>query len=293
MQDRTVDQGRRSLCVGLGALSAAAYVTRGAVAATAPGRVRLLVRADDMGATHGINLGNIRAFREGVARSVEVIVPGPWFPEAARLLAETPAVDVGVHLCLTSEWENVKWRPITHAPSLVDADGFLYPTMRQRGNFPPHTGLLDAQPKMDEIERELRAQIELLRRHVPRVSHVSAHMGCVTFTPELKALAHKLCADYHLIEELPLKPFPAPRAAGDVEARLLAGIDSAPPGDYVFVEHPATDDPEMRALGHVGSTTVAADRAAVLRAYTSARVKEAIARRGVQLVSYADLGRAS
>jgi predicted glycoside hydrolase/deacetylase ChbG (UPF0249 family) len=288
---RTCHENRRRFCAGLGALAAsAACATRGA-AAGAGGRIRLLVRADDMGATHGINLGNIRAVREGVARSVEVIAPGPWFPEAVRLLAETPGADVGVHLCLTSEWENVKWRPLTHAPSLVDADGFFFPTVRQRGNFPPHTALLDARPKLDEVERELRAQIELVRRHVPRTSHASAHMGAVGFTPELKELTSKLCAEYKLVYEPALKPLPPAAGAADVEARLLAGIEAATPGDYLFVEHPATDDPEMRALAHVGNATVAADRAAVLRAFTSARVKEAIKRRGIELVSYADLAR--
>jgi hypothetical protein len=130
--------------------------------------IRLLVRSDDMGAAHGINEGCFRSVKDGIARSIEVIVPGPWFLEAARMLKELPNVDVGIHLCLTSEWEKVKWRPLTSAPSLVDKDGYFYPMVRQRKDFPPGTALLDAPPKLDEVERELRAQIEAGKKHRKR-----------------------------------------------------------------------------------------------------------------------------
>ncbi|MFC1597153.1 ChbG/HpnK family deacetylase [Planctomycetota bacterium] len=46
------------------------------------------------------------------------------------MLRENPALDVGVHLTLTSEWENCKWGPVTEAPSLVDRQGHFFPTTR-------------------------------------------------------------------------------------------------------------------------------------------------------------------
>ena len=49
------------------------------------------------------------------------------------------------------------------------------------------------------------------------------------------------------------------------------------------------DTPEMRSIGHKGYENVAADRAGVTRAFTSPRVKEAVARRKIKLISYADL----
>src|SRR6185503_15276390 len=75
----------------------------------AAGEIRLLVRADDMGVAQSVNEACVLAARDGIARSVEVIVPGPWFLDAVRLLKENPQIDVGVHLALTSEWERVKW----------------------------------------------------------------------------------------------------------------------------------------------------------------------------------------
>jgi chitin disaccharide deacetylase len=69
--------------------------------------IRLLVRSDDMGAVHAVNQACIETVTKGIARSVEVIVPAPWFLEAAALLKNHPTIDVGVHLDLTSEWSLV------------------------------------------------------------------------------------------------------------------------------------------------------------------------------------------
>ena len=46
-----------------------------------------------------------------------------------KMLKENPGLDVGLHLVITSEWENVKWRPLTHCPSLTDENGYFYPMM--------------------------------------------------------------------------------------------------------------------------------------------------------------------
>jgi chitin disaccharide deacetylase len=71
--------------------------------------IELLVRADDMGVAQAVNEACIASYREGIVRSVEVIVPGAWFPDAVRLLKENPGLDVGVHLTLTSEWDRRGW----------------------------------------------------------------------------------------------------------------------------------------------------------------------------------------
>ncbi len=60
-------------------------------------------------------------------QSVEIMPVCPWFPEAVKLLNENPGLDVGIHLALTSEWENYKWGPVTHAPNLVDENGYFSP----------------------------------------------------------------------------------------------------------------------------------------------------------------------
>ena len=266
-------------------------------AAPARGEVRLLVRADDMGVAQTVNEACIQSFRQGVARSVEVIVPGPWFLDAVRLLKQNPDADVGVHLCLTSEWERVKWRPMTRAPSLVDRDGYFFPMTSQRPDFPPDTGFLTSRPKLAEVEAELRAQIETALRHLGpgRVSHLSAHMGAATATPPLRALTAKLAAEYKLRLEAPARVKSAGGIGGPAatpeqrEQAMVDLVNRLTPGEWVLVEHPGLDTPEMRALGHKGYENVAEHRIGVTRAFTSERVKQAVAERGVQLISYADL----
>lgn len=256
--------------------------------------IRLLVRADDMGVALGVNEACIRSCKEGIARSVEVIVPGPWFLDAVERLRANPDIDVGIHLCLTSEWDRVKWRPLTASASLADRDGYFFPTTRQRKDFPPGTSLFDAGPKPEEIERELRAQIEALKRHLPRVSHASAHMGAATATPEARAITEKLCREFGLRLEAagtkPIRGWSGPEKTGEQkENSLAAAIAALEPGTWLIVEHPGVDTDELRAMGHRGYENVAADRAGVTRAFTSDRVKQAVRDRGVKLISHRDL----
>jgi hypothetical protein len=256
--------------------------------------IRVLVRGDDMGVAQAANEACIKAYRDGIVRSVEVIVPGHWFLDAVRLLQENPGLDVGVHLCLTSEWERCKWGPLTHSPSLMDADGYFRPTVRQRPDFPRDTGFLDAKPRLDEVERELRAQIETARRHLPRISHLSDHMGAAESTPELHALVVRLAKEYHLrLEDELLRGAPgfsgSRKTPAETEAGLVKVLEELTPGQWLIVEHPGLDTPEMRALGHQGNESVAVDRAGVTRAFTSDAVKAVITARGIQLINYAQV----
>jgi predicted glycoside hydrolase/deacetylase ChbG (UPF0249 family) len=268
-----------------------------AAAAALPGtpedsRIELLVRADDLGAAKAMNDASIQCYRDGIVRSVEVIVPGPWFLDAARLLEENPGLDAGVHLTLTSEWDGCKWRPLTHAPSLVDADGYFRPMTRQRRDFPPGTGFLDANPSLAEVEAELRAQIAAAKKRIPRVSHVSSHMGAATATPELRAITARLAEEHGLrVEDSGLKGLRGfEGTTGDERERsLVALLEKLEPGRWLLVEHPGFDTPEMRGLGHEGYRDVAAHRAAVTAAFTSAKVKKAIEARGIRLIGYGDL----
>jgi predicted glycoside hydrolase/deacetylase ChbG (UPF0249 family) len=259
-----------------------------------PSEIRLLVRADDMGVALGVNEACIRSCKEGIARSVEVIVPGAWFLDAVRRLQENPGIDVGIHLCLTSEWERVKWRPLTASPSICDQDGYFYPMTRQRKDFPPGTGLFDAAPKPQDIERELRAQIETLRRHIPRLSHASAHMGAATGTPQARAITEKLCKEFGLrLEAGGAKAVRnwsgSEKTPEQKESDLVSALEKLDAGTWIIIEHPGLDTDEMRAMGHLGYENVAADRVGVTHAFTSDRVKKTVQARGIRLISHLDL----
>jgi predicted glycoside hydrolase/deacetylase ChbG (UPF0249 family) len=256
--------------------------------------IKLIVRADDIGSSHAANLACIKSYQEGIARSVEVMAPCPWFNEAAQMLRENRGYDVGVHLTLTSEWANYKWGPLTQAPSLVDKNGHFFPTTSQRENFPPNTGFLQCGWKIEEVEKELRAQIELVKRTIPQVTHLSSHMGTPTSTPELAVVVEKLAKEYRL----PIRTPGAKRFAWNVESTatakerekaLVEAIEKLEPGVWILVEHPGLDNEEMRAIGHDGYWNVASHRDAVTKAFTSKKVKAALEKKKVQLVSYGDI----
>lgn len=266
-----------------------------AVQPAAQSEIRLIVKGDDMAAGHGVNVATIDAYRRGVLTTTNVIVPGPWFPEAVRLVNENPGLDVGVHLAITSEWDNVKWRPLTAVPSIVDPDGYFFPTVAPRAGFPPRTSIRESSWKLDEIEKELRAQIELAKRHMPQVTYTWNHMGFSSLAPEVHALVARLSQEYGLIVPSDFGIQSVGRVwdgkdPGLVKAdKLAARLETLAPGLWLHIDHAATDDPEIQAFGHKGYEWVAADRSANLAAWTSPKVREVIERRGIKLTSYREL----
>jgi chitin disaccharide deacetylase len=255
--------------------------------------INLLIRGDDIGSSHTSNVACIESYKNGIMRSVELMVPGPWFPEAVRLLNENPGLDVGVHLVVTSEWNDIKWRPLTCCPSLVDEDGYFYPMIWQRPDFPAGTALKDAPWKIEEIEQEFRAQIEMARRHVPWVSHMDCHMGCESCSPLIASLVERLAKEYKLDIRPADKGYKYIGLWGKNDATADQRIKSAvkilkglSPGSYIFIDHPGMDTPEMRAIWHKGYENVAADRDAVTKVFTSIDVIAAVKSSGIRLVSY-------
>jgi chitin disaccharide deacetylase len=255
--------------------------------------ISILIRADDIGSFHAANVACIESYQNGIARSVELMAPCAWFPEAVKMLKENPGYDVGVHLTLTSEWSSVKWRPLTHCLSLVDKDGYFFPMVWKNENFPPNSSISEAKWKIEEVEQELRAQIELSMKYVPQISHLSNHMGFTSLDPKLKALVEKLAKEYKLDTETNnLQRFPGWGRDAKPEERIdkfCENLEKLTPGKYLFVEHPARDTEEMKTVGHKGYENVGLDREWVTRVFTSEKVKETIKKKGIKLISYADV----
>jgi predicted glycoside hydrolase/deacetylase ChbG (UPF0249 family) len=273
------------------------FVPSGILAQAVPAgsnAITLLVRADDIGSSHAANLACIESFRNGIARSVEVMVPCSWFPEAVRLLRENSGLDVGVHLTLTSEWENMKWGPMTCSPSLADSNGYFFPMVWRNKDFPPRASIQEAQWKLYDIERELRAQIEMAKRLIPQVSHLSSHMGFTGLDPAIQGIYSKLEKEYGLQIESPVEPkwfngFGKAKTLEDKITNFVDALDNMKPGLYIHVEHPGMDTPEMQAIGHKGYYTVAEERDAVTKVFTSELVKETVQKKGIRLIGYNDL----
>lgn len=273
----------------------AASRTEGLTPAVRDQRTRLVVKGDDMGAGHGVNVATIDAHRRGILTTTNVIVPGAWFPEAVRLINENPTLDVGIHLALTSEWTNVKWRPLTFVPGLVDLDGYFPSAVHPREGYPAGASLEESAWTLEQIEQELRAQLELGLRHLPQATYTWCHMLFPTIDPSVALLVARLTAEYGLLEPVDVGIQPVRAVYDGVDsgpvkaAKLAERLEMLEPGLWLHIDHAGTDDPEIRAFGHPGYENVAADRSANVYAWTSPSVREVIDRRGIQLTSYREI----
>ena len=256
----------------------------------------LIIRGDDMGYSHSGNEALIKSYNDGIETSIEVIVPSPWFPEAVKLLNQNPKIDVGLHFAITSEWDNVKWRPLTECKSLRNADGYFYPMLFHNNNYPKQA-IIDNDWKMEDYEKELKAQIEMALKYIPRLSHISGHMGSTGFTPEIKELCKRVAKEYNLkmVDADSQKDNNIAYTGFEfkdktTEERIdgfISMLDKLENGKtYVFVEHPGLDNDELRAISHIGYEDVAKGRQDVTTIFTSEKVKEAILKKGIKLVSY-------
>ncbi|MBX3010263.1 MAG: ChbG/HpnK family deacetylase [Caldilineaceae bacterium] len=262
--------------------------------------IYLLVRADDIGFCQAANQACMDVFTQGICRSVEVMAPCPWFPQAVKLLQAQPTYDVGVHLTLTSEWENMKWRPLSAATSLVDDDGYFCHTYRRGQHYPERHPFCEIAWTAADVELELRAQIETIRKHLPWASHITTHMGGLRDNPNFQGIVDRLAADYDLAVNVADHGFERWRGFGENNqaltpaekaAALRQNLAALGPGKWIFVDHPAYDTPETRAIYHIGYENVAIDRQGVVEAWTDPEVLAIIARRQIQLVSYGDVKR--
>ncbi len=256
-------------------------------------QIKLIVRVDDIGSFHAANVACIETYESGIAQSVELMAPCAWFSEATKMLNENPGFDVGIHLVLTSEWSNVKWRPLTQCPSLVDVDGYFFPMVWKNDNFPAGSSIQESVWKLDEIEKELRAQIEVSLKHVPHISHISTHMGFQSLDSKIADLVNKLAKEYDLDVDLRgVKRFSGwsrETAYQDRIEQFCENLERLTPGTYLYVEHPGKDGGEMESVGHTGYTNVGTDREWVTRVLTNEKVKRTIEKKNIQLVSYKEM----
>lgn len=265
----------------------------------------LIIHADDLGMAHAVNRASFEALTRGWITSASVLVPSPWFPEVARFARENPGVDLGVHLALTSEWTTLRWRPLTggdHVPSLLDADGYL-PLLET-------TVAEHARPQ--EVERELRAQIEHAKASGLRITHLDSHMGALYGTAGLLDVYRRLAREH----DVPLRwdrtqrippggVLPAEEILLDRVVTFDPGVDPngwraayekmlapLPPGVYEMVVHLAYADEEMWAASAGHPDWGAAWRRFDLDAVSSPEFRAFLRAQGFVLVGWKDLAAA-
>jgi predicted glycoside hydrolase/deacetylase ChbG (UPF0249 family) len=236
-------------------------------------------------------VGLERLIATGLPVSVSVMFPTPWYQETVAILKRNPEVSVGIHLTLNSEWKNYRWGPVlgrTAVPSLVDADGFFFQSSEE---------LHRNHPDLQEVEKELRAQIQRALGSGLKIDYVDYHMGTAVRYPEFREITERLAKEFGLgmsqyFGETRNDPqyLAAPPNKTD---SLLAMVDRLHPRFNLVVTHVGIDDAELGALLDMNKDgalpEMSKNRQGELDALTSPRFRNALKARNVHLLTYRQL----
>lgn len=221
--------------------------------AQTPPHPQVLIRIDDIGMNHSVNMALQQLADTKMPLSASVMFACPWYQEAVDILRQNPQITVGVHLVLNSEWKYYRWGPVlgkAGVPSLVDSAGYFLPSTDE---------FLAHHYDLGEVERELDAQLQRAMASGLKISYVDPHMGTVGSTPQLLAIMERLAEKYHVgisryFGEADHSMFDVPIA--QKQAGFRAVLDSLKPGPVnLVVIHVAQATPEIRVLVDMNNST--------------------------------------
>jgi predicted glycoside hydrolase/deacetylase ChbG (UPF0249 family) len=264
----------------------------------------LIIHADDLAVAHSEDAASFDALDRNAVTSASIMVPCPWLTEVAAYAKAHPDADLGLHLTLSSEWKTYRWGPVASkntVPSLLDSSGYLWPEVA-----PAVSNL-----KADEVEREIRAQIEWANAVGIHPTHLDSHMGVLFARPDLFAVYVKVAREYKL-PFLALRSLGAPKEllsvlsdqdlildsiviadpsvkAANWNAFYLNAIKNLKPGVTEFIVHLAHDDAEFQAVAVDHPDYGAAWRQRDYDAVTSPEFKQALEENHVVLIKWKDL----
>jgi predicted glycoside hydrolase/deacetylase ChbG (UPF0249 family) len=251
-------------------------------------KIPVLFRLDDIGMCHSVNMAAREVLETGMPVSMSVMTPCSWFSEAVEILKQYPHVSVGIHLTLNSEWKNYRWGPVAGAsavPSLVDSMGHF---------FPSRSLLFGNNPKLSEIETELRAQVDKALKAGLKIDYFDYHMGAAMQTPETRAIVEKLAAEYKVAISRYYGEVDVPGIyTAPISAKtdtLISKIQSLQPGGIkLFVIHIGLDTDEMAAMEDLnpsGPKEMSKHREGEWKALLSSQVHQLLKQPEYRLVNY-------
>jgi predicted glycoside hydrolase/deacetylase ChbG (UPF0249 family) len=156
----------------------------------------LILHVDDMGMSFDSDQGGIAALTKGVATSCSVMMPCPWVPGFVHWLKNHTDIDAGLHLTLTSEWKDYRWAPVAGknaVPGLVDAEGDMWQSVQE----------VVLHATADEVEKEIRAQLDRARTMGFEPTHLDTHMGTLFAKPEFTERYIRVGIENHIPIMLP------------------------------------------------------------------------------------------
>ena len=267
----------------------------------------LIIHADDVGVSHSENMATFLALKIGMVNSGSVMMPCPWVAEVADYVKKNTKTDFGLHLTLTSEWKYMKWGPVAplgKVPSLVNEFGFFYDNCLEFGQ----------KAKPEEVEIELRAQIEKAIKMGIQPTHLDTHMGCLVYnSPEVFGVYLKLGREYKI--PVMLGRFflqAAPQKFKDLVTKddvIIENLYTANPSDFesgmanyyenvltnlssgvhILLIHTGFDNAEMQAMTIDHPDWGAKWRQADFDFFTSEKCKAILQKEKIQLVTWRDI----
>lgn len=264
----------------------------------------VIIHADDLGVAHSVDQASFTALDEGAVTSASVMIPCPWVTEVAEYVKTHPDADIGLHLTLTSEWKTYRWGPVAsrdQVASLLDPNGYFW-----AGVAP-----VAERAKPEEVEREIRAQIERALQMGIHPTHLDMHMGTLAARPEFYAALVKVAHEYKLpflavkvsderrqmlsllgpddIVMDSLVMFDSRVPPGEWTESYVKALQSLPPGLHYLIVHLGHDDAELQAITVDHPDYGAAWRERDFHAVTRPEFKRALEENHIILVHWRDL----
>jgi len=269
----------------------------------------LIIHADDVAETHAVNAATFQALESGAVNSASIMVPCPWFPEAADYAKTHPDADFGLHLTLTSERLYYRWGPVAardKVPSLVDSNGYFHHDWEQHPRIDPR-----------DVESELRAQIERALAMGVRPTHFDSHQyRLIENGKEIFQVLMRLGHEYNVpvfvtrdwfAEHAYLEASLGPRdlvldhtvtISPDVPAERWAdfysdALKNLQPGVTEFVIHVGLADEELRAATRERTTWGAAWRQRDFDFFMSKEFRSLLEQQHIKLITWRELAKAA
>jgi predicted glycoside hydrolase/deacetylase ChbG (UPF0249 family) len=249
---------------------------------------------------HAINAAVIDSIQRGIARSCSLMVPCPWALHAMHLLHEHPDISFGIHLTLVCDTTQYRWGPLTakeKVHSLLDKTGALF--------TPAQIPRLLAQARIEDVEREFRAQIETVIDDGLAPTHLDWHCLADGGREDIFDLTVALAADYGLAvrawleagrQRLRMQGFPVidhqflDSFSIDIDGKLAQFAEllhDLPVGLSEWAVHPGWDNEESRAIDP-GRLVRQTD----YEFLTSPEAHELVRHEGIIVIDYAAIQRA-
>lgn len=246
-------------------------------------KYKLILRADDAGSSHAANQGILKVVNAGLVKNVSLMAIGSKITEAATLLKDRNDLCFGVHLVINSEWDKVKWGPLTvltKESGLVDDEGYF---VNETAKFKK------VKPKISDIIAEYDAQYNYLRNLGFKISYADSHMMPELQIDGLQEAVDQWTKEKGILNHADYYSFP-PNIQKLVakELSLLSFFHQIPQGQYFYVIHPAKESEEMRQTGnsHHSGESVAHERNKEMKRFSGRWAKSLMKLLSIETIRY-------